>query len=291
MPSISRVLLPIDFSDRSVTAARYAIELAGHFHPEITLLHVLPPVSAAPHGYPEFYAGPLPGDLTDERRAQASSCLNDFLEQEFRGLPVNRVIEEGDPAARIVELAHTGSYDLIMMPTHGYGPFRRLLLGSVTAKVLHGAECPVWTGVHAPKTSPADTGLKHIACAVDLGPQSGRVLRWASWLAAEYQAALTLVHVVPLDPRTEGYYFSPEWRGHLIQAATADLEKLEAETQTHVPIHLELGEVHGAIRSAATLLGAGLLVIGRSPTSGVAGRLASHAYAIIRESPCPVVSV
>ncbi len=57
----------------------------------------------------------------------------------------------GDPAQVITAFAHTQGVDLIMMPTHGYGPFRRLLLGSVTAKVLHDAECPVWTAVHMAK--------------------------------------------------------------------------------------------------------------------------------------------
>ena len=44
--------------------------------------------------------------------------------------------------------AKANQIDLIMMPTHGYGRFRALLLGSVTAKVLHDADCPVWTAVH-----------------------------------------------------------------------------------------------------------------------------------------------
>ena len=50
---------------------------------------------------------------------------------------------------KIVELAHESpDQTVILMPTHGYGPFRRFILGSNTAKVLHDADCPVWTGVH-----------------------------------------------------------------------------------------------------------------------------------------------
>ena len=64
---------------------------------------------------------------------------------------------------------HSEQADLILMPTHGHGPFRRLLLGSVTSKVLHDAECPVWTGVHENKDRPAEPmTLKHVVCAVDL---------------------------------------------------------------------------------------------------------------------------
>jgi hypothetical protein len=66
--------------------------------------------------------------------------------------PLIKQFAEGDPASIITEYAARNRVDLIMMPTHGYGTFRSLLLGSVTAKVLHDAECPVWTGVHTADT-------------------------------------------------------------------------------------------------------------------------------------------
>jgi hypothetical protein len=62
---------------------------------------------------------------------------------------------EGDPAREITDYAQEQGADLIMMPTHGYRTFRSLLLGSVTAKVLHDAACPVWTGVHVEDSPPA----------------------------------------------------------------------------------------------------------------------------------------
>jgi nucleotide-binding universal stress UspA family protein len=291
MPSLAKLLLPVDFSERSIGAARYAIQLAGRFQSGITLLHVLPPISVPAYEYPELSVATLPGDLLIERQSQAEKRLEGFLEGTLNGPRVTRVVIEGDPATSIVDYAAGENSDLILMPTHGYGPFRRLLLGSVTAKVLHGADCPVWTSAHVEAPAPPPAGLKHIVCAVDLGAHSATVLGWAAWLASEYRARLTLVHVVALDPRTEAYYFSPEWRGHLIHAAKQDLEKLQAGAGTDAPVHLELGDVHRAIRTAAESLEADLLVIGRSPASGVAGRLASHAYAIIRDSPCPVISV
>src|ERR1035438_4265336 len=87
---------------------------------------------------------------------------------------------------------------LIMLPTHGYGRFRRLMLGSVTAKVLHDAACPVWTGVHmehVPRLE--DIAFRKVVCAVDLGEQSCPTLRWATEFAAEFGAGLTVVHAVP----------------------------------------------------------------------------------------------
>jgi nucleotide-binding universal stress UspA family protein len=61
---------------------------------------------------------------------------------------VRQMLLEGDPAVAIVELARSEGMDLIIMPTHVYGRFRRLILGWTTAKLLHDADCAVLTGVH-----------------------------------------------------------------------------------------------------------------------------------------------
>jgi nucleotide-binding universal stress UspA family protein len=200
---------------------------------------------------------------------------------------------EGDPARTIVEYAHSENSDLIVMPTHGYGPFRRLLLGSVTSKVLHDADCPVWTGVHLEKHPSAEPlALSHILCAIDLGPHSTKALDWASRLATEFRSKLTIVHVVAsLDPRTEDYYFAPEWRKYVMDQAKEDIEKLQRNVGTQAEVDLETGDISKSVSLAAENLKADLMVIGRGATAGVLGRFRMHAYAIIRQSPCPVVSV
>jgi nucleotide-binding universal stress UspA family protein len=283
MLSLARILLPVDLSDRCIGEAGYAVRLAQHFNSEITLLHILSPLDLA---------GTWEG-LVSERTDRARRDLDAFLDDELRHLPVRRVLEEGDPAAKIVECARAGQFSLIMMPTHGYGPFRRLLLGSVTAKVLHDADCPVWTGVHMERAAHVGSmGLHHIVCAVDLGPQSAAVLNWASCMAAEFEASLSLIHVVTaLDPRTEEYYLSQEWRAHLMKCAKADVEELQTTLGTRADVHLKIGDVHRAVCTAADDLKADLLVTGRGAMPGVTGRLPSNTYAIIRDSPCPVVIV
>lgn len=153
MRSLARILLPVDFSERSLGAARYARLLAEHFHSELTLLHVL-----APPAY-EFGALEISGSMLSElyvcRTVQVESELKTALADELAGLEVRRVVLEGDPARKIVEFAHNEQMGLIVMPTHGYGQFRRFILGSITAKVLHDADCPVWTGVHLEEAAPA----------------------------------------------------------------------------------------------------------------------------------------
>src|SRR5689334_3068156 len=164
MRPLEKILLPVDFSERSTGAARYAKTLARHFGSELTMLHVLMPPQY------EFGAMEIGGSMLTElyttRAAQARKELETFLADELRDLKVERVVKEGDPARTIVETAHR--MDLIVMPTHGYGQFRRFILGSNTAKVLHDADCPVWTGVHLEEAPAAGAiALERILCAID----------------------------------------------------------------------------------------------------------------------------
>jgi nucleotide-binding universal stress UspA family protein len=285
--SLAKILIPIDFSERCLGATRFAIALAERFNSEIVLLHVLLPHDDAHN--PDFDGANL-RDLIEARRAKAKKRLEDFLSAALHHLRVKRMLLEGDPAVRIVEWAAREQPDLIMMPTHGYGPFRRLLLGSVTAKVLHDTDRLVWTGVHLAQGPPAEWGnLAHIACAIDLGSSSERVLEWASKLAKEFKSSLFLIHVVPrLDSPGEGHY-SDEYHQKVAGEANRSIAQLQARLGTHADIALEAGEVPQTVCSTAGRVHADLLVIGRGSTS--APRLLPHAYNIIRESPCPVVSV
>jgi nucleotide-binding universal stress UspA family protein len=288
MFTIAKILLPIDFSARSNDAADAAAPIAEHFGAEIALLHVLAP----------RFDLPLPtsaqwNELHSGARAGAEEKMKEFRSREWERLRVKRVLREGDPAKTIVEYANEEHADLIMMPTHGYGPFRRLLLGSITAKVLHDASCPVWTAVHA-ADAPTEIGAepRHIACAVDLGPHSSTVLSWASRLSWEFGASLSIIHAVAsLDPRLEEYYFSPEWRGQVIEEAKARLARLLESAGTKGEMHVEAGPLVAAVADAAKNVQADLLIIGRDCRDSVSGRLPTNAYAIIRESPCPVLSV
>lgn len=287
MFSLAKILIPIDFSARCLGATRFAIPLAERFNSEIVLLHVLLPHDDTHN--PDFDGANLK-DLIEARRAKAKKRLDDFLNAALHHLRVKRTLLEGDPAVRIVEWAAREQPDLIMIPTHGYGPFRRLLLGSVTAKVLHDTDRMVWTGVHLAQGPPSEwSSLARIACAVDLGSSSERALEWASKLAKEFKSSLDLIHVVPrLDSPGEGRY-SDEYHRKIAGEANRSIAQLQAKLGIDAKVSLEAGEVAQTVCSAAARLRADLLVIGRGSTS--APRLLPHAYPIIRESPCPVVSV
>lgn len=287
---LTKILLPVDFSERCLGAARYSEALAAHFHAEITLLNVLEPIRY------EFstleFGGTVMNDLVAGRAVQAQKQLEGLLEQELEGVRVARVLLDGDPARKIVEYALSQRMNLIALPTHGYGPFRRFILGSVTAKVLHDADCPVWTGVHLEQAPRVDAiAFRSIVCALDLGPQSRKALSWAAEMAVEFKARLVLVHAHPCIESRPGEYFDHDLAADLARSAREELEKLRGDAAAEADLVVEGGDAPQVVCRAAEAHHADLLVIGRGSAAGLFGRLRTNAYAIIRQSPCPVVSV
>lgn len=287
MMNIREILVPVDFSGASAAATRQAAALARHFHSELLLLHVQSPLRYVAGGLEGVYMGPVPEELAEQERNQ----LDGFLGPELGDLRVRRIMAEGDAAQRIVSVAQTEGVGLIAMATRGYGPFRRFILGSVTAKVLHDAQCPVWTGAHLSEV-PVGDGLKiaSVLCAVDLSAHSRQTLCWAAQMAAEFGAHLTVLHAVPpLELAGPGArYYNPEWADAMRAQGLDGIAKLQQDLGTKADAWVESGEAPYVARLAAERAHADVLVIGRSPSGG---RLRTNAYAIIRESPCPVLSV
>jgi nucleotide-binding universal stress UspA family protein len=282
--AVRKILLPVEFSERCRGAARYGEALACHFQAELVLLHVLTPPYAIYSGGADVAAYASVADILEERLDQARQALEAFCEAHLQP-GVREVVLEGDAAGTIVEYAHQARFDLIVMPTHGYGPFRRFLLGSVTAKVLHDVDCPVWTGPHleqAPEWQ--SVALRRIACAIDLEPHSPAVLGWAASMAREYGAELLIVHAVPAPPLHPHAARRPDCLKQRIEA-------LQQELAASGEVRMETGDVPAAVTHAVRDAHADLLVIGRSRSAGVAGRLRANAYAIVRDAPCPVVSI
>jgi nucleotide-binding universal stress UspA family protein len=272
-----KILFPVDFSERCLDAARMVETFTGHFQSELTLLHVVEP--------------PNYNDLPVDTASIAERKLSGYLATEMKHFEVRRELRSGDPAREIVAFAHAGGYDLIMAPTHGYGGFRRFLLGSVTAKILHDALCPVWTGVHMERVQPLENISFHrVACAIDLGKQSCRALRWAAQFAREFDAQLSILHALPPVGEAElGVDCGP--RVQQIESAREQIEAVQESAGADADILILPGEVPRAVRAGVEQVAADLLIIGRSMEEGMLGRLRTNAYAIIRQSPCPVVSV
>ena len=284
MPNFKHILFPVDFSERCRAVRSFVESMVLRYRAKLTLMHLvrIPPVT-----YGVNAVHPAVFDLRTIAE-HAGHELNDFLDSDMAGIVIERIVENGDPATYIATYAAANDVDLIMMPTHGYGKFRGLLLGSVSAKVLHDANCAVWTSTHAEDPNLlTHVSCKSILCALDLSPGSAGMLAYASELAHDHKAKLRLVHTVyegTSQPEIDFCNF-------LKQVARENLAKLQRQVGTNFEVCLEGGVVSHVIRAAALHHEADLVVIGRGRLHETFGRLRTNAYNIIRDSPCPVLSV
>jgi nucleotide-binding universal stress UspA family protein len=276
MINFKRILYPVDLSPHSRAVAPSVVAMAKRFSSEVVLLHVT-------------------GAATPDGQTQAKLELDRFAGEAFPN-PVVRELLEGDPAHQIVSYAADHKVDLIMLPTHGHGPFRALLLGSVTAKVLHDTHCLVWTGVHAEElTAHSADRWKRVLCAVDSTVDSAEhgesVLKWASEFARQQGLDLQLVHAVAGADGMWTEASDPSMYEFLFHVARERLAKLQAGAGTNIEIRLIGGSVGSAVHQAALDYDADLVVIGRGAIQTSFGRLKNSAAAIIRAAPCPVISI
>ncbi len=275
--NFNRILFPVDFSERCREFAHSVRAMARQFDARVTALHVVEPASGE--------------TVSSQLLEQAHERLEAFAELELKGLRTGVGVGTGDPAQCICKYAAEKDCDVIMMPTRGQGVFRRLLLGSVTAKVLHDCVRPVWTGPHKPG-DPAGVHIppQQIVCALNLAPESAAVLRFASDLAKAFGAKLLAAHALMVLPGTPDAGL-PDMQLEARQWAERDLADLVARTGSPAATTVVLGETRYAIESVSREQEADLLVIGRTHAEGLLGQLGSKAYGIISHAPCPVLSV
>lgn len=286
-----RILFPVDFSDRCRAAAPFVSAIAKHEGASLTLASFIEtPIMW--YGAAEV---PCIPELSIPRWIEESErSLGFFADEFFKDVKTTMDVEEGDPGSCIVELAAASKADLIMMPTRGRGRFRAALLGSVTAKVLHDAECAVWTAAaHAnPAVYPVSTEWRKIVCAVDTTDEALRVIRYAKEVAETFTAKIHLVHAVP--PATEGFpekYFDREFEIYLKEAAWRSIREMQEEAGTNFRLCVEAGRPSSIVAAAAEEDEADLVIIGRGALPHFGGRLRTNVYGIVRDSPCPVLSI
>ncbi len=285
MSMIQHILFPLDFSAAGTAAIPYVSALASRLQAKVTILSIVPPTWVAPPG---IIVSPVSSDPEALRQA-----LQEHLDTvSIGGLasPVMRVAAVGDPAAKIAEFTRDHRVDLVMMPTHGHGPFRRLLIGSVTSKVLHDVHCPVWTAAHAQKQHTHDASRK-ILCALDGSDKASALARWAAGFSRQIGADLQFIHVV----RKISDWLALESEQALQEELRAEARnRIEAKLKAEgleVPLRIAVGEIVETITEDARQEGSDLIVLGRGAIHETMGGLRTHAHGIIQRSPCPVLSV
>jgi nucleotide-binding universal stress UspA family protein len=288
MPNIKKILLPVDFPNASLRAIRQAAKLAHHFHSEIVMVHVVTPLSHAA-GVPENGPDLAGWDLLAEIIRGARKNLDQALGPELEDLTIQRVLVKGSAAQAIVQMAEDENADLIVMPSLG-PTFCQFLLGSVSGKVLHGTECPVWTDAHVEESPAQEFSIRNVLCAVDFNSHDHTTVSWAVQMAAEFDAHLTLVHVTGgvefLGPG--GSYVDRKWKEALVGGAFEHIAELQQAMGTKADVFIGSGDVPKVLSQAAKQTKADLLVTGSRPYGS---HLRAHGYGIICAMPIPVLSV
>lgn len=284
---LDHILFPIDFSENSRKLNGQVEWLANRFGSRVTLLHVFE--------IPASWYGACEASFVN------MDCFNAIADAEKQRLleypiqvpeaHVERILAEGDAAWHILDWANDHEVDLIVMGTHGYGRIRGLLLGSVAAKVIHSVDCTVWTQstAHANMRVPQG-GVANIICALELTEEAVPLLQYAKSVASEFGAKVRLVHSVPEAETRPNKYFDFDLHRYLTESARVEISKLQRGAGTDFPLTIVGGGISRAVASIAAEKGADLVIIGRGKAQEQFGRLRSHAYEIVRDAPCPVLS-
>ncbi|HOG16299.1 MAG TPA: universal stress protein [Syntrophales bacterium] len=142
-----KILHPTDFSAPSLVALEAAKELAAQFSAELSVVHVVSAVPLLPvmEGTSSFDVETYQAELI----ACSRQALDDLIRKHFPNGGVRSDLLHGNPADQIVRIAEKEGVDLIVLATHGQTGWRHLVFGSVAARVVRLAPCPVLT-VRAP---------------------------------------------------------------------------------------------------------------------------------------------
>lgn len=286
MGAIKNILFPVDFSRSCVAMAPYVKRAAALNGASVSLIHVFDPASY--NGF-ELYIRRAQ-EITEEHEEIARERINSFLTDEFPLEKHPRILLAGDASTEIAKTAGNG-FDLIIMPTHA-GFFRRMLLGSVAAKVLNDAGCPVLTSHHAETIAPRPLEHREWLCAIGLGENSERVLRYTHENAVVSGAKLTIIHAIQSDDGKAPIQLDLEEQLHSEEKheALEEIAALQKKVGSHARVRIAIGNLKAALLEAAKRSDADVLIIGRSPEDEE-DRLRDLTYTVVRDSPFPVLSI
>jgi nucleotide-binding universal stress UspA family protein len=281
----NNILFPTDFSERSHTLNQQVEWLAARFGSRVTLLHVFE-IPAAWYGGSD--ASFIDMDCFSSLRDSARQRLDEYT-LKIPEARVERVLREGNVAGEILNWINAHDIDLVVMGTHGYGAMQGWILGSVTAKVLHSAMCPVWTDSLLHDRPNDDPVISQILCAVEITDEGVSLLQFAKQLAEDLGATVQLIHSVPELETRPIRYFDFDLHRYLMESARVEIAKMQRAAGTEFPVTISGVTISSALAEAASEHRAHLVVIGRGKAQKALGRFQTHAYEIIRYAPCAVL--
>ena len=293
MPQIKSILCPVDFSEFSVYAYEYAQSLAWHYKATLFLQHVLYPL----HGSFAAYGSNTDSydKICQHIRADGEQKLQQFATRHARTeIQPQRLVQDGWVTDLILSLAEAQAVNLIVMGTHGMRGIDRLMLGSVTEKVLRRARCPVLAvrkpahHVTSSVQDPEPVHLRKMLLCTDFSDHAHRATEYAVSMVKEYGAELTLLHVLEDVPRSIDLESANEKVARQLEESIAP----KMRKGCIVKVLVRIGKPYQQIIQLAVEAQTDLVIM------GVRGRGAldtaifgSTIYRVIQLGSCPVLAV
>jgi nucleotide-binding universal stress UspA family protein len=292
MLEIKLILCPVDFSEFSIRAYRHALSVAQHYRAKLVALHIVelwryPSLSYVPSG--KAY-----DESCQAFCKQGEQELQEFVRSITPGghLP-ELVVEQGNAADTILTFAARLRADGIVMGTHGRRGYDRLMLGSVAERVMRNAPCPVLI-VNKPPDDLSAAGsrgdrehrLHRILFCTDFSANSERALNYAISATTEYDAELTLLHVLEEKPAKTD---------QAIAVLTQQLERLipaELQKSLNTRFAVRLGKPYEQIIQSAKETHPDIVAMGvRGRGSLDLAVFGSTTYRVMQLGPCPVLAI
>jgi len=291
------ILCATDFSDFSNHTIGYGVALAKEFEAKLFVSHVIDLSSVAIYG--EFQLDPVgqQNRIVEDAAAQLQELTGD------QPISWEPLITVGKPADEISRAVAEKDIDLVIAATRGRAGLKRIILGSVTERLMRTLTCPLLV-VNSPEhkfVSAADQAIKikKILVGCDFSPDSGQALNHALSLAQEFQAELHLAHVIepPTQPdlHKEDTPVSEEIQQDYRDLLTRKLKELvpaEARLWCTPQTGLLEGQPYEEIVAYAESKNIDMIVLGVRGHGLVKTLfLGSTTDRVVRRSPCPVLSV
>ncbi|RPI20234.1 MAG: universal stress protein [Acidobacteriales bacterium] len=293
---LNRILCSTDFSDFSNHAIPYGIALAREFKAKLYVSHVIDLSSAAIYGEAVFALEEQQSRMT----TYAHKEMTRLMGQE--SLDWEPLITVGNPANEIARLAADKQIDLAIAASHGRSGLKRLILGSVTERLMRTLPCPLWV-VRSPEpgfvTSASEAiQLKRILVGCDFSPDSSLAFEYGLSLAQEFQAELHLAHVVEpplyddlIKPSESRESFRQRLRDTVQEKLTSMVPE-EARAWCNPVTALLAGQPDEELIKYGVVNGVDLIVLGVRGHSLVETLfVGSTTDRVLRRAPCPVLSV
>jgi nucleotide-binding universal stress UspA family protein len=286
MQIFRKILCPVDFSEYSNLALRYASALAKDNQAELVIYHSIPDLTPAA----SYLEGNFMFTVHDALKSNAASKLDEYVNKIiYKDQQITKIVAQGNPAESVLDISKTHLIDLIVMGTHGVSGYETFLMGSVTNRVLHKTTVPVLVVsktshhfVHDEAEAPVK--IRKILCPIDLSMDNSWMAGITQSFAKKYDSEIIFLHVV--------HGVQGEWKD-LESEAAKKLNMVSAparEEECKVRLEVRAGDPEKIILRTSEIENVDLIIMGhhtRKPLEEIF--LGSVARRVVTKSKCPVL--